>query len=139
MLSPARGGIQNRRRFLQSTGAFAGAAVALPAWADSFVDLRLPGGPSRRELTTAFPQKGQMILQRTRPPLLETPFEVFDQGVFTPNDRFYVRWHLANIPTRIDPADFTLKVRGHVGRPLALGLDALVHDVEPVAIAAVNQ
>ena len=25
-----------------------------------------------------------MILQRTRPPLLETPFEVFDKGVFTP-------------------------------------------------------
>ena len=39
-----------------------------------------------------------MVLQRARPPLLETPFEVFDQGIFTPNDRFYVRWHLANIP-----------------------------------------
>ena len=50
-----------------------------------------------------------MILQRTRPPLLETPFEVFDQGVFTPNDRFYVRWHLANIPTEIDPAAFRLE------------------------------
>jgi hypothetical protein len=32
-----------------------------------------------------------------------------------------------------------LKVRGHVGKPLALGLDALVHDFEPVEIAAVNQ
>jgi len=32
-----------------------------------------------------------MLLLRTRPALLETPFEVFDQGVFTPNDRFYVR------------------------------------------------
>jgi hypothetical protein len=40
-----------------------------------------------------------MILQRTRPPLLETPMEVFDRGVFTPNDRFYVRWHWAVIPT----------------------------------------
>jgi hypothetical protein len=43
---------------------------------------------SRRELASNFPQKGALILQRTRPPLLETPFEVFDQGVFTPNDRF---------------------------------------------------
>jgi GMC oxidoreductase len=46
----------------------------------------------------AFPQKAQMILQRTRPPLLETPWDVFDRGVFTPNDRFFVRWHWAVIP-----------------------------------------
>jgi hypothetical protein len=39
-----------------------------------------------------------MILQRTRPPLLETPGDVFDRGVFTPNDRFFVRWHWAVIP-----------------------------------------
>ena len=51
----------------------------------------LPGGPNERLLTTAFPQKGEMILQRTRPPLLETPFDIFDQGVFTPTDRFFVR------------------------------------------------
>ena len=43
-----------------------------------------------------------MILQRTRPPLLETPFEVFDKRVFTPADQFYVRWHWAVIPTDID-------------------------------------
>ncbi len=138
MISPSRGGIQNRRRFLQSAGAFAGAAVALPAWADSFVDLRLPGGPSRRELTTAFPQKGQMILQRTRPPLLETPFEVFDQGVFTPNDRFYVRWHWAVIPQDVDVAAFRLVIRGHVNQPLSLSL-ADVLAMPRVELAAVNQ
>jgi hypothetical protein len=58
-----------------------------------------------------------MILQRTRPPLLETPFKVFDKGVFTPNDRFYVRWHLPNTPRSIDPANFRLKVRGQVPQP----------------------
>ena len=47
-----------------------------------------------------------MILQRTRPPLLETPFEVFDRGVFTPNDQFFVRWHWAVIPQQIDVATF---------------------------------
>jgi hypothetical protein len=31
-----------------------------------------------------------MILQRSSPPWLETPFEVFDNGVFTPNDQHYV-------------------------------------------------
>ena len=80
-----------------------------------------------------------MILQRTRPPLLETPFEVFDQGVFTPNDRFFVRWHLANIPTVVDPATFRLKIYGHVRQPLALTLEELVREFKPVELAAVNQ
>ena len=39
-----------------------------------------------------------MLLQRTRPPLLDAPFEVFDHDVLTPNDRFFVRWHWAVIP-----------------------------------------
>jgi len=50
--------------------------------------------------------EGGDLLQRTAHRWLETPFEVFDQGVFTPNDRFYVRWHLANIPSSVDPAAF---------------------------------
>jgi len=66
----------NRRRFLQSAGVLGGMAATFPVWADTYIDLDLPGGPNRRELTTAFPQRGQMILQRTRPPLLETPFEI---------------------------------------------------------------
>jgi hypothetical protein len=41
----------------------------------------LPGGPDARPLVTDYPTKRAMILQRTRPPLLETPFEVFDDGV----------------------------------------------------------
>src|ERR1700731_5451412 len=82
----------SRRRFLQRAGILGGMAATFPAWSDTYIDLDLPGGPNRRELTTAFPQKGPMILQRTRPPLLETPFEVFNRGVFTPNDQFYVRW-----------------------------------------------
>jgi hypothetical protein len=95
---------QSRRRFLQCAGILGGTVATLPAWADTFVDLDLPGGPDRRELTTAFPQKGPMILQRTRPPLLETPFEIFDRGVLTPNDQFFVRTRrfqsLNNLPCR---------------------------------------
>ena len=59
-----------------------------------------------------------MILQRTRPPLLETPFEVFDRGVFTPNDQFFVRWHWAVIPQQIDVTTFRLAIRGHVNNEL---------------------
>jgi DMSO/TMAO reductase YedYZ molybdopterin-dependent catalytic subunit len=101
--------------------------------------VELPFANGRRDLVTNFPQKGPMLLQRTRPPLLETPFEVFDQGVFTPNDRFYVRWHLANIPDVIDPLTFRLNVGGHVRQPISLTLDDLVRDFTPFEIAAVNQ
>ena len=102
-------------------------------------DLALPGGPSERQITKAFPQKGEMLLLRTRPPLLETPFSVFDRGVFTPNDQFFVRWHLANIPTKIDGAAFRLNVHGQVKRTLSLSLTDLRTKFEPVELAAVNQ
>jgi len=101
--------------------------------------VELPFANGRRKLVTNFPQKGAVLLQRTRPPLLETPFEVFDQGVFTPNDRFYVRWHLANIPSVVDPATFELKIHGHVGRPISLTLNGLVREFKPIEVAAVNQ
>jgi DMSO/TMAO reductase YedYZ molybdopterin-dependent catalytic subunit len=112
-------------------------ASAWQAAAAPFIELPFVNGP--RELVTDFPQKGPMLLQRTRPPLLETPFEVFDHGVFTPNDRFYVRWHLANIPTTIDPAVFRLNVRAHVRKPISLTLNDLVEGFEPFEITAVNQ
>ena len=131
----------SRRNFITGAGGVGLAgllgAANWPARADGFIELPFANG--RRELVTNFPQKGAMILQRTRPPLLETPFEVFDQGVFTPNARFYVRWHLADIPTSIDPAKVPLKVRGHVGRPLSLTMHDLLHDFPPFEIAAVNQ
>jgi DMSO/TMAO reductase YedYZ molybdopterin-dependent catalytic subunit len=127
----------SRRTILGSAG-MAGAAFAAPAWAEAIAHLPLPGGPGERPLTTAFPQKGSMILQRTRPPLLETPFEVFDHGVFTPNDRFFVRWHWAGIPTQIETATFRLNVHGHVDRPLQLTL-AEVTALPRVEMAAVNQ
>jgi DMSO/TMAO reductase YedYZ molybdopterin-dependent catalytic subunit len=131
----------SRRNFLAGAAGFGAAgllgAFGRPARAGELIELPFANG--RREVVTNFPQKGAMILQRTRPPLLETPFEVFDQGVFTPNDRFYVRWHLANIPTTIDPSDFRLKVRGKVRQPISLTLHDLVHDFQPFEIAAVNQ
>src|ERR1700720_1483203 len=105
--------LSSRRHFLQTAGAATLGLASAPAWADAMVKLPLPGGPDERPMTTAFPQKGALILQRTRPPLLETPFEVFDQSVITPNDRFYVRWHLANIPRVVDPATFRLNIHGH--------------------------
>ena len=127
------------RRQLLAAASVAGVALSRPAWAQSMIDLPLPGGPGARQITTDFPQKGPMILQRTRPPLLETPFEVFDRGVFTPNDQFYVRWHWAVIPTDIDISKFSLTVRGHVNQTLSLSLNDILHGLPSVQLSAVNQ
>jgi DMSO/TMAO reductase YedYZ molybdopterin-dependent catalytic subunit len=127
-----------RRRLLQGAGMLSAMTATFPAWANGFVELDLPGGPDRRELTTAFPQKGQMILQRSRPPLLETPFEVFDRGAFTPNNKFFVRWHWAVIPQEIDVTTFQVAVRGHVNNALLLSM-ADILAMPRVELAAVNQ
>jgi DMSO/TMAO reductase YedYZ molybdopterin-dependent catalytic subunit len=133
----ARSNLISRRRLL-ATASAASAVFSTAARAQKLVELPLPGGPGERQITTAFPQKGPMILQRTRPPLLETPFEVFDKGTLTPNDQFYVRWHWAVIPTRIDIEKFTLAVRGHVNQPLSLSLRDIL-DLPRVELIAVNQ
>src|ERR1700676_4531740 len=110
------------RRQLLGAAAVGGLSLSKAAWAETMTELPLPGGPDAREITTDFPQKGPMILQRTRPPLLETPFEVFDKSVFTPNDQFFVRWHWAVIPTEVKVETFRLAVHGHVNQELMLSL-----------------
>ena len=127
-----------RRSILGAVGAAAVVRGLAPAWAEDMAMLPLPGGPDARPITTAFPQKGPMILQRTRPALLETPFEVFDQGVFTPNDRFFVRWHWPVIPEEVDAEKFRLTVRGNVERTLELSLNDLAA-MPRFELAAVNQ
>jgi DMSO/TMAO reductase YedYZ molybdopterin-dependent catalytic subunit len=112
----------NRRKMLGQAIGAAFTIPAAPALAAATINLGLTGGADERPLTSAFPQKGGMILQRQRAPLLETPFEVFDRGIFTPNDQFYVRWHWAGIPTQIDTNSFSLKVHGAVNRQLDLSL-----------------
>ncbi len=133
------GATLSRRALLLAAGAGGLGLVSHRALAQVQVDLPLPGGPGSREITTTFPQKGPMILQRTRPPLLETPWSVFDTGVFTPNDQFYVRWHWAMIPTEVKVETFRLTVRGHVNQSLSLTLQDLLQGLPRVDLAAVNQ
>lgn len=132
-----RSGLFSRRTLVQA-GLAAVPMLATRAWAKGAVDLMLPGGPSDRPTTTAFPGKGPMILQRTRPPLLETPMEVFNKGVFTPNDRFFVRWHWAVIPESVDVRSFRLTIHGAVNRTLSVSLDDLLK-MPRTQLAAVNQ
>ena len=128
-------GTSSRRGFL---GAAAIGAITGPALAQRMVDLHLPGGNAIRPTTDAFPGKRGMIVQRMRPPLLETPMSVFNRGLYTPNDQFFVRWHWDGIPTSVDVDAFRLKVGGHVSRPLSIGLAQLLR-LPRIEYAAVNQ
>ncbi|MCD9120610.1 molybdopterin-dependent oxidoreductase [Cupriavidus sp. UGS-1] len=98
----------------------------------------MPFDNGHRELV-AFPQKRPLILLTSRPPQLETPFEVFREGVITPNDAFFVRYHWSGIPTDIDPASYRLKIDGHVGNAMELSLRELRKIADPVELVAVNQ
>ncbi len=100
--------------------------------------ITLPFERGRRPLV-AFPQKRPLMVMTTRPPQLETPFQVFNEGVFTPNDAFFVRWHVAGIPTSLDLNSFRLKIFGRVQRPLSLSLDDLKHNFGQTELAAVCQ
>src|SRR5689334_8479079 len=85
----------SRRSFLQRTIL---AAAALPTASRAAENtIRLPFESGERELVK-YPQKRPMIRLTSRPPQLETPFEVFNEGATTPNDAFFVRYHLAGSP-----------------------------------------
>jgi DMSO/TMAO reductase YedYZ molybdopterin-dependent catalytic subunit len=112
-------------------------AVSLARAASAQTFAALPFANGRRALV-AFPQKRPLLLLTPRPPQLETPFAIFDDGVLTPNDAFFVRWHLAGIPESVDASTHRIKVTGAVQRELLLSLDDLAA-MPTIEITAVNQ
>src|SRR5271167_4459172 len=82
-----------------------------------------------------YPQKAELILLTDRPPQLETPLHYF-QSDLTPNEAFFVRWHLSGIPTTVDLRTFRLEVGGHVQKPLSLSLRDLKSRFNPVSLVA---
>jgi DMSO/TMAO reductase YedYZ molybdopterin-dependent catalytic subunit len=126
----------DRRLFVAGAGAALIGAVAKSA--PDARSLTLPFSNGTRPLVQ-LPGKRRMILHTTRPPQLETPFDVFDEGLITPNDAFFVRYHLSGLPSEIDPRTFTLTIGGHVTAPLELSLASLKRDFPVSEITAVNQ
>ncbi|MBY0380505.1 MAG: molybdopterin-dependent oxidoreductase [Xanthobacteraceae bacterium] len=109
--------------------------TSLTSFADETVSL--PFGNGERPLVK-YPQKRPMIGLTSRPPQFEAPMSVFNEGVITPNDAFFVRYHLAGIPTDIDPDKFTVEVKGKVDKPMTLSL-ADIKKMPSVEVVAVNQ
>ncbi|MFB3923515.1 MAG: molybdopterin-dependent oxidoreductase [Terriglobia bacterium] len=125
----------DRRRFLRILGGGAAAGVGriLSRGLLAAEDPALAGRPLVR-----YPEKTDLILLTSRPPQLETPWHYF-QSAITPNDAFYVRYHLSDIPTRVDLSTWRLRVGGHVERPLELSFDDLKNKFPPARVVAVNQ
>src|SRR6478609_8823930 len=98
----------DRRQLIARAGmaAVATGLGSLRAFALDTVTLPIDNG--ERPLVK-YPQKRPMIGLTSRPPQLETPFSIFNDGTITPNNAFFVRYHLANLPyDSIDPDKFTL-------------------------------
>ena len=126
----------SRREFLGTvagaTAFLAGASVgARPAWGQG--DPIVAGRPLVR-----YPQKTDLILLTSRPPQLETPMKYFDRAI-TPNEAFFVRYHVFPVPTAVDTATWRLRLGGLVDRPLELTLDDLKTKFPQAAVTAVNQ
>jgi DMSO/TMAO reductase YedYZ molybdopterin-dependent catalytic subunit len=92
---------------------------------------------SVEEIAT-FPQKAPLIMLTDRPVQLETPRNYFLNAI-TPNDAFFVRWHLESIPNEVDLSSWRLRIEGNVNNPLQLSFTDLLQKFKPVTFAAVNQ
>jgi sulfite dehydrogenase len=118
----------SRRSFLKAAG-----AVAVMTAAGRF-----PSELFAYERTMAkFPEKTELILLTSRPPQLETPLSYFKE-LMTPNEALFVRWHIANVPTAVDPGEWRLRVSGNTEKELNLSLDHL-KKFERVTYTAVIQ
>src|SRR5207247_8163919 len=120
-------------RFVLGLGAAGAAHLLSRAVAEAAAPDRLLAG---RPLVR-YPQKTDLILLTSRPPQLETPMTYFDRAI-TPNEAFFVRYHLFPIPTGVDLGTWRLRVTGLVERPLELSLEDLKTRVPKAAVTAVT-
>lgn len=130
----------NRRTVLKGGAALvagSGALGGLPFASFAAETLTLPFENGERPIVK-YPQKRPMIGLTSRPPQLETPFAVFNESVITPNDVFFVRYHLADVPLDIDPDKFSVEIKGKVDKPMKLSL-ADIKKMPAIELVAVNQ
>lgn len=120
-----------RREFVRLLGVAGSSAFASP------LSLRAQSDPASDQLVS-FPEKTDLILRTDRPPQLETPLHYFRED-FTPNEAFYVRWHLEGIPTSVNLAAFRLRIDGHVERLVGFSIKDLRRQFESISLVAVNQ
>lgn len=98
----------------------------------------LPSGTLESGMMDALAGKVPLIKRSFRPPNYETPVSYFNDA-FTPNNAFFVRYHLANIP-EVNARNWVLKVGGEAAsNSMQFTFDELKNGFEQVEIAAVCQ
>jgi DMSO/TMAO reductase YedYZ molybdopterin-dependent catalytic subunit len=107
----------SRRRFLMGTGGAALAASEAIGLGLTHVEAgglnlpsSLPEGTRADAVLDALPGKKPLIKLSYRPPNYETPIEYFRTEI-TPNDAFFVRYHLSDIP-EVDASTWKVAVSG---------------------------
>ena len=134
-----------RRQLLQGMGS--AAALGACGWLGRAAEAAektplvsgLPPGVYDTATLDALPGKKPLIKLAYRPPNYETPAGYFTSAI-TPNEAFFVRYHLADIPEKIDADAWTLRVGGDGATgALEFSLRELQSGFEPVEIAAVCQ
>lgn len=126
----------DRRRFLATAAGMAvtGPALAAPGGGPA----GLPAGALESAVWDTLPGKQPLIKRSWRPPNFETPTRYFGEA-FTPNDAFFVRYHLSNIP-QVDAAGWAVDVGGDAAdKTVRFTLDQLTTEFEPVEVAALCQ
>ena len=130
--------MRTRRDVLIGMGA-TGLALGVPrAFAQALdLDPALPAGVRSIAILDKLPGKVPLIKLAWRPPNFETPVSHF-RTTITPNDAFFVRYHLADIP-EVDAKSWRLKIGGEgAERTAELTLDDL-KDMQAHEVVAVCQ
>jgi DMSO/TMAO reductase YedYZ molybdopterin-dependent catalytic subunit len=115
----------HRRDLIAGAGA---ALVASPSAAveSTRIPAELPDGTRDIAQFVNLPDKRRMLRLVDRPPNYATPVNVFTE-VVTPNDRFFVRYHLAGVPSASDMDGWSLSIGGDaVEKPVRLKLSDLL-------------
>jgi sulfite dehydrogenase (cytochrome) subunit A len=129
-----------RRQILTGMGAamLAGGpagAMEKPRW----MSPQLPDGTRDEATLEALPGKQKLICLSDRPPNYEAPIETFRSAI-TPDDQFFVRYHLPAIPSMAELGKWSLAVGGDAAeRPMTLSLDDLLKNFPQVEVTAVCQ
>jgi DMSO/TMAO reductase YedYZ molybdopterin-dependent catalytic subunit len=98
---------------------------------------QLPAGTRQEAVLDALPGKRPLIKLAYRPPNYETPIELL-RAAITPNDAFFVRYHLSDIP-QVNAQTWRLSVGGEGARgETSLSFDEL-RQLPAVEVAAVCQ
>ena len=133
-----------RRHLIKAAGAglaFTGSGFSLgsPEAAAASIDLpaALPEGVRSNAMLDALPGKKPLIKLSYRPPNYETPIEYFRTAI-TPNDAFFVRYHLSNIP-EVDAATWKVSIGGEGANGRAEVTLGDLKKMPAVEIVAVNQ